>query len=73
MKFEDIKVGDTVYLHKSPEDKYKCLSAKVTKVTPKFFDANNRRFYKNSGVRRGNNASLGFFEYAYDYLLLGSG
>jgi hypothetical protein len=61
MKFENIKKGETVYIrykvssmggyHRSLYGEY-FLPKEVTNVTPKFFDADGMRFYKEGGRER---------------------
>ena len=53
MMFEDIKVGDDVIISRTSWGGTKTIE-KVTKVTPKYFDAGNRRFKKSDGYMYGN-------------------
>lgn len=52
-KFDDIKVGDEVIISRTSWGGTKTIE-KVTKVTPKYFDAGNRRYRKDDGYMYGN-------------------
>lgn len=67
MKFKDIKVGDTVYVHSEVRVgfnsyEYFLVTVKVVKVTNTQFTCDNNERY---GKERGNRIGGGYGDYAY--------